>query len=192
MSVAVRHLTLRLAPLRAALAALAVLAVVAAPCQARDVESKEKAALETTIADFDAAMRDSKYDRVVAAIPPKVIANLAKKGGLEPEAMKTMVVSMMQAMMTDVKIEAFGMDVPKTEYKSLANGTPYALIPTRTVVAAKAAGRFEQKSHTLALIDDGKWYLVRVSEVAQLAIVKEVYPEFAGVEFPRGSMEVLK
>ena len=34
--------------------------------------------------------------------------------------------------------------------------------------------------------------VLRMNDARQLQILREAYPEFAGVEFPRGSMETLK
>jgi hypothetical protein len=53
-------------------------------------------------------------------------------------------------------------------------------------------GNISVNSHTLALMDGGAWYLLRVSEVQQIEILRKVYPEFAGVVFPTGSVEAMK
>lgn len=84
------------------------------------------------------------------------------------------------------------MDVSKVEYKELPNGEPYALIPTEVVMDAGGADKILAKSQTLALLDGGAWYLLRVNEDQQVTVMRQVYPEFAEVEFPAGSMEALK
>ncbi len=172
--------------------ACVVIAAVYSGAEARSLDDKERTALASTVSEFDAAMRENNFDRIIATVPPKVMNAIAGKAGIDAEKMRSMMSEMMKAMMKDVKIEQFSMDVSKADLKELASGAPYALIPTETVISAGEMGRVKQKSHTLALLDDGKWYLVRVSELQQLVIVREVYPEFTNVEFPQGSMEVLK
>ncbi len=169
-----------------------VMALASSGADARSLEDKEKAALAATVSQFDAAMRDNNFERIIATVPPKVMNSIAGKAGIDVLKMRSMMSEMMKTMMKDVKIEQFSMDVGKADFKELSSGTPYALIPTETVISAGEMGKVKQKSHTLALLDDNTWYLVRVSELQQLVIVREVYPEFTNVEFPQGSMEVLK
>jgi hypothetical protein len=38
-------------------------------------------------------------------------------------------------------------------------------------------------------MDEGEWYLLSVSDPNQVTILKEVYPSFANVELPAGTME---
>jgi hypothetical protein len=183
----------RWTPLAFALAAaIVVVAGGSLPAYARSLDAKETAALTETVDAFNAAMSTQNFERVVQTIPPKVLVSLGAKANVTPDQIREMVITLMKTALATVKIESFGMDMKAVQFKELASGAPYALIPTVTVMDVGDKGRFQQKSHTLGLLDEGKWYLVRVSEVAQLMILREVYPEFAGVEFPQGSMEVLK
>ena len=159
---------------------------------ARSLDDKEKAALGATIDDFDTAMRGKVYDRVAATVPPKVLSAVGTKIGADAEKMRSIMAEFLKEMMSKVAIESFAMDRAGMELKELGTGTPYALIPTQTVVSLGEKGRFLEKTYTLGLLDDGKWYLVRIGDISQLTILKEVYPEFTSVEFPKGSMEVLK
>lgn len=163
-----------------------------APALARTIEDKEKVALAATVAEFDTAMRNKMYDRIAATVPPKVVNSIAKKAGADPAQVRVMLADLMKKMMAAVKIESFSMDLPGTQFKELGNGLPYALIPTNTIISMGDKGRFAEKTFTLALLDGSKWYLVRTGDVAQLVVVREVYPEFTSVEFPQSSMEVLK
>jgi hypothetical protein len=53
----------------------------------------------------------------------------------------------------------------------------------------EGAGKVRATSETLALKDDGVWYLVRIDEAAQSDLVKKIYPGFADFEFKPGAME---
>ena len=175
-----------------AVAAAVVAALLSSPvARARPLDTKEKVALAATVQEFDTAMRGDDYERIIQTVPPKVISSIAKKAGTTVEELNHLMVEQMKTVLKDAKIKSFAMDPESAEYKELSSGAPYALIPTTTVIALPDNKRFKEKSHTLALLDDGKWFLLRVSDASQLLIMREVYPEFSGVEFPSGSMEVL-
>jgi hypothetical protein len=88
---------------------------------------------------------------------------------------------------------SFSMELEGAEYPALDDGTPYALIPTGTVVKPDPAKdeKISVKSKTLGLLDGADWYLVRVNEPQQVMILREVYPGFANVDFPAGTMEAV-
>jgi hypothetical protein len=192
--IAALRISRRFALIGAALAVLvtSLCAGYAGQALARSLEDKEKTALASTVNEFNAAMQNKAYDRVAATVPPKVLASIAKKAGADPEEVRYMMVDLMKKMMGQVTLETFSMDLPAAQYKETPGGQPYALIPTNTIVSLGAKGRFSEKSFTLGLLDDGKWYLVRISDAAHLLTVRDVYPDFTSVEFPQGSMEVLK
>jgi hypothetical protein len=159
---------------------------------ARPLMDIERSGLAGTVAKFDAAMRGADYAAVAETIPPKVLGFIANKGGMDVEKLREIVIEQMTKALAEVKIEAFSMDLANAEYRELQTGEPYALIPTETVMNTGETGRFKAKSQTLAFIDDGKWYLLRVNEEQQVAIMRQVYPQFVGVEFDGGSVEALK
>ena len=180
----------REASARSALAAVVglVLALVASAAWARPLTGPEKTALTATVESFDAAMREGNHAHVAQTMPPKVLAVIARRTKTTPEAVVAMMAKSMQTLQSN--IESFGMDLGAAIHEELASGTPYLLIPTQTTMAV-AGKRVQVRTHTLVLLDEGKWYLLRVNNAPQLQILREVYPEFAGVELPRGSTEML-
>jgi hypothetical protein len=168
-------------------AAFAVLLAVGATF-ARPLSEAENRSLAETVEAFDAAMRDRDYETVVKTVPPRIIAHIAKSAGVDADALKVVMIAQIKAALAEVELVSFGMDVAKAEHHELPNGEPYVLIPTETVIDA-GDGKSVAKSHTLALLDDGAWYLLRISEAEQVTIMRQVYPEFAEVEFPASSLE---
>lgn len=154
------------------------------PAVARSLTDAERAALAETVADFTGAMRESRFERVIATVPPKIMDHIAKSTGIAKDHIVVAMMDAMKAGFGDVKIEAFSMDMGKATFAEAAGGKPYALIPTRTVIASPG-GRLDQASQTLGLLDEGKWYLVRIANEQQVAILRVVYPEFADIEIPR-------
>ena len=189
----VTGMTGRAAPGIAALAsALLALQATSGLASARALDDREKASLARTVADFDKAFREARYNDVVAVVPPRIVESIAKKNGLTVEKLRPEIAAVLAKAMTLVKIESYAIYLSAIQYKELPNGAPYALIPTKTVIDAGDKGRFAESTFSLAFIDEGKWYVIRVNDVANLMIMRSVYPEFAGVELPRGSMEILK
>jgi hypothetical protein len=168
-------------------AAFAVL-LAAGATFARPLSEAENRSLAETVEAFDAAMRDRDYETVVKTVPPRIIAHIAKSAGVDADALKVVMIAQIKAALAEVELVSFGMDVAKAEHHELPNGEPYVLIPTETVIDA-GDGKSVAKSHTLALLDDGAWYLLRISEAEQVTIMRQVYPEFAEVEFPASSLE---
>ena len=64
----------------------------------------------------------------------------------------------------------------------------YLLIPTIFVMDIPGAGRIRSTTSTLALKDGGEWYLIRIDEQNQV-VLKELWPEFAPVQFPVAVLE---
>ena len=83
-------------------------------------------------------------------------------------------------------------DMARAEHGQVADGTPYLLIPTETVMTTGGEGKTLMRSATLALLDDGAWYLVRGSDAQQVASLREAYPEYEAVAFPDATMELVK
>lgn len=177
---------------RLGLAALIVaLLAMAGPALARDLTEAEKEGLAQAVESFDAAMRAKDMDTVVGTIPPKVLAAIAEQSGVDVEQLRQAVVEQSKQAMSAVTVVSFGMDLKTAQYREATDGTPYVLIPTETVMDA-GTGKMKATSQTLALLDEGKWYLLRVSDAEQVKILQTVYPQFAGLQFDPGTMEAVE
>ncbi|WP_343312589.1 hypothetical protein AAIB41_06995 [Brucella sp. BE17] len=169
-----------------------LLAAPVSAAQARDVTAEEKQKLEATIASFDKAMRNEDYESITDTIPPRVLEFIAKQANVDVDTLRGVVIQQTKAALGSVKLEDFGMDTAATKFETLSNGEPFALIPTKTVMNSEETGKIVAKADTLAVLDGGNWYMVRVSEVQQLAILRKAYPEFASVEFSNSTMEAVE
>ncbi len=172
-------------------AAMAVVAVLATPVFAAEFTDEQLEGLAARIESFDAAMEASDMSEVMDVVPPKVLDKIAANFNVTTEQLIEATQQQMDQVMKDVEIVSFAMDLEAAEFFETADGTPYALIPTETVMdlGEAAGGRVKATSSTLGLFDEETWYLVRVEDAQQVAILKEVYPAFVDVEFPTGSME---
>lgn len=177
--------------MRILLLVMLVLVSTSNPVFSRDLTDGERTALHAQIARFETALKNSDYKTVGETIPPKVLQSIAGHAGISVSQLQSALTTQMQMTLAAVKLLSFDMDESKIQTKEAPGDTPYALIPTVTVMDA-GEGKIEARSHTLALIDGGEWYLLRINEEKQLAILREVYPSFASVEFPAGTMGVVE
>lgn len=174
-----------------ALAALALLLAFAAPAFAEELTAEQSAALAERVESFDTAMRENDMQEVMGVVPPKVLEKIAAQSGVSVDVLLAAMQEQMDEIMGNVEIVSFGMNLEGVEYTTFESGIVYGMIPTETVIdlGADAGGKMRAKSETLGLLDGDTWYLVRIDDPGQVAIIKEIYPEFADVEFPAGTVE---
>jgi len=175
----------------ALLKAFTVIALVwVAPlAAAADFTPEQKVKLESRIAAFDTAIRANDVAKILKVTPPKIYDFLSEQAGMPVEELQKLVVTQMSEVMKDVKVQELEMDASKAEFLTTPDGTGYALVPSHFVMSMPEVGTIETKSHTLALMDNDQWYLLRIDNPQQLLIMKQVYPSFTDVEFPRGSVK---
>ncbi|GAA2849191.1 hypothetical protein EDC40_101225 [Aminobacter aminovorans] len=166
--------------------------MVCAAALARPVTETERQALEKQIASFSRALETKAYDDIADVTPPRLVDHLAKTAQMEPGELRRAMVEQMKVALAAVRIESFSFDMAKAEYRELSGGHPYALVPTELIAVDPNGVRTRFRSQTLALLDGNSWYLIRLQEAQHLLLLQKAYPEFTGVEFPRGSMELLK
>lgn len=183
--------TLRLAlalALSLGLAAPAVAQQITSPADA--VQLSQSMALQARVMSFDAAMRANDMSTIMGVVPPKVLDAIAAQYGVAPADLISALQVQLDEAMKSVKLVSFGMDIQKVEYYRLPDDTLFAYLPTETVMdLGDAGGKIRAKSTTLGLLDGETWYLVRIEDPQQVALLKQVYPAFADVTFPTGSVE---
>ena len=178
--------------LTAVLVALAAALMIAVPGMARDVMPNEQAALEQRIAEFESAIRGNDFESMFSVTPPPIIGFIAEQAKVPEAELRAVMAAQMSEMMQSITFESFGMDMASAERGELPDGEPYVMIPTQSVIKIPGTGTMTTNTHTLAFMDGGEWYLVRIEDQNQIDILRRVYPGFADVEFPPSdtSMEV--
>ncbi|MGC4389395.1 MULTISPECIES: hypothetical protein [unclassified Agrobacterium] len=170
---------------------LFLLVAIAHPALARDLSPAEQDSLRTRIERFSTALNAQDFELVGTTVPPKIFEFIARDAGVTVEQLRGALTTQMQMALAAVKITEFTMDAQAITLAQTPDGTPYALVPTKTVMET-GGQTIEAKSHTLALMDGADWYLLRVSDQQQVTILRKVYPSFAEVEFPDDSMQPVK
>lgn len=184
-----RSLRLALAfALSLGLAAPALAQQITSPADA--VSFSQSLALQTRVMSFDAAMQANDMSTIMGVVPPKILDAIAAQYNVSTTDLIGAMQAQMDEAMKSVKLVSFGMDIEKVEYYRLPDDTLFAYLPTETVMdLGDAGGKVRAKSTTLGLLDGETWYLVRVEDPQQVALLKQTYPAFADVTFPTGSME---
>ncbi len=170
---------------------LFLLVAIAHPALSRDLSPAEQDSLRTRIERFSTALNAQDFELVGTTVPPKIFEFIARDAGVTVEQLRGALTTQMQMALAAVKITEFTMDAQAITLAQTPDGTPYALVPTKTVMET-GGQTIEAKSHTLALMDGADWYLLRVSDQQQVTILRKVYPSFAEVEFPDDSMQPVK
>jgi hypothetical protein len=172
--------------------ALALIAGLTTHVFATTFTDAQKQELAAAVAAFDTAMKASDFETVIdASIPPRLLNSMATTYSMTAEDLRTFVIDQMKQAMQSVKVESFGMDVAGAQYAEASDGSPYALLPSETVMDLNGS-RTRSSGTTLALIDEGRWYLLNVGHADQVAMLKTVYTQFADVTFPEAKMEAVQ
>lgn len=168
----------------------AAAADTSAPASDVTLTDEQFASLQQRIAEFDTAMRANDMAQIMGIIPPAMLEKIAAQFNVTTDEVIAATQQQMDEVMKTVKFISFGMDTATMTVAVQADGTPYVKIPTETVMdLGDAGGKIRATSDTLGVLDNGTWYLVRVDDPAQVALVKSIYPGLADVDFPPGSME---
>ena len=159
---------------------------------AKDLTSEERTGLDRAVSQFSVAFQAGDFAAILEALPPRVMDRFLRQSGISKEEFVKHVSDLMRKALTEVKMISYAMDVGKAQAETRPDGTSYVLIPTQTVMQVPSGDKVSIKSHTLAIFEGGTWYLMRISDPPQVAVLVDVYPEFKSVTLPGDSTEILK
>src|SRR5262249_21353321 len=166
---------------------------VITPAFGREISDAERVALKTVLSEYAAAIKEGDFARQISgAFPPRLAGLLVKKTGKTVEALQKHMIAGLGKRRQETPIENFAFDFERAKFGALPSGEPYAFIPTTMVAVTGDPPKTLAKEMTLALIENGKWYLVSVSQPHTAAWFREAYPEFAQVSLPEGTTETLE
>ncbi|MEM0989515.1 MAG: hypothetical protein AAGK00_11580 [Pseudomonadota bacterium] len=163
---------------------LGPIAFLAVPLSAQALPPDDRAAINASVHQFLIAYQTGDADQMVAAMPPSYVSAHARRVGLGPGFYRSLVVHFTEAALTDGSIEELEIDPGQLSVHRTPDGIEYGLIPTRSITS-KHGMRMEMTSQTLALKDQGTWWLIQVNDDNQISVLREVYPSFQSVAFDR-------
>ncbi len=174
-------------------ASLLILTITAwAPASLAQEPDGERKKLEAVVKKFKTDFDSGNYQGVIDAVPPKVIATIAKNAGAPEAELKKFLVEQTTQMMQQVKVVSFAMDLDGVKIEKTSSGRHYALIPTSTIMEVPGAGKLKAENTTVGLVDDGKWYLARVESDQQQGMLINAFPDFKTIDIPSGTMDPME
>lgn len=158
------------------------------PAASQDIQS----ALGPKVALLEQAITAGDYAIALDVLPPRLIQSMSDRFGMSPEDLRRAAAQASADALDGVQGLTFAMHVDQAaKHLTPDDRRPYWLVPTVTQMSVEGRG-IRTTTQTLAIEEDGEWYLIRVADPAQVAMLREAYPEFAGVEFPRGSVAAVQ
>jgi hypothetical protein len=168
------------------------IAILTVNVHAGSFSASEIQDLKKATATFDGAMRKLDMKSVLKFMPPKVWNFIRDRAKTTDEQLLESISKVMTKTFETVTLIDFKMDVENSTTQELSDGSLIQFIPTQTKMELDDHRKLLSTSETLAILEDGKWYLMRVSEQRQQSILIKIYPAFANVKFPEDKMEELK
>lgn len=154
--------------------------------------SEQVADLSETVVAFQKSFAANDVKGILVVMPPKIWAFIRDANKVTDEQLMQGITKALEDTMKTVKILGYRMDVAAATSHQLSDGGYYMLVPTVTEMSITDGEKIVVSSSTLALFEEGKWYLVRINDPQQRAILAQVYPIFAGVTFPEETTETVK
>lgn len=153
----------------------------------QEIGAADRAKIEARIEDLERAVTEGDAVAAIEVVPPRLLQAMLTEAGVSRAELDVALRESFAEVLTTVKFLDFGMDVAKATTQQTPDGSRvYLVIPTFTKLKVKDVGKVRTDTNTLALEDGGEWYLVRIDEAGQVGMLRKVFPEFTGVEFPDG------
>ncbi len=151
-----------------------------APAHALDgLSPAQEASLRSTVTRYDRLMKAGDFVGLYGYTPPKLRAEIARKHGVSQWRVRREMGKLLRGTRGVISVEHAAMHMDRARVRKMRDGKPYVIIPY--TVRMRVAGRLvSERSRTVALMDGGRWYLVRVQEKEQIQLLRAAYPAFAG------------
>lgn len=160
--------------------------LMALPAAARPLEAAEAKALGKSVGIYLRAIGRNETERVVAALPPRVLNVFAGQAGIESKTLNKTLADQMRAMTKGVTFSDFTSDTASMDAQDavLADGTTvtWVVVPT-AFTATTATGKMRNEQPLLVLREGKSWYMMRMDPGAQ-QMVSFAYPFLKDVTFP--------
>ena len=170
--------------------------LAAAPALAQDapkatLSAADRAGLDARIDQLIGMVEAGQYSAMIEFLPPKVVQTIADTFGVTADAAIEASRQMVDEVMSQVTILAFDIDRAGARTFVTPDGSRQYVILDLNMLMETQGIRVKAVSPNLAFEDEGIWYIMDINDPAQANILREAYPEFEGVTFEPGTMEVI-
>lgn len=158
--------------------------------EAASFSAADRARIEARIEDLDGLIMSGNLAASLDVVPPRLFQAIARRAGASEGELRAALRDMIATQTQGITVVSYEMDLAAAPPTKTPDGTrTYLLIPTTNIMQVEGVGRVRAITSTLALKDQGEWYLIRVDDANQIALIREIWPEFAQVDFPTGTTE---
>lgn len=172
--------------------ALGVVFATATPAVAQNVSPEDRATVSARFEAVHGEVVGGDMSAAMDMLPPGVIEAMAARYGATPEQAREAARDVAASVMGEVQVVEYRVDMDGAEMKRTPDGArSYLIVPLHMTLRMDGM-TVRTLSPTLAFEVDDVWYVMNVEGAEQAAVLVEVYPEFRGVEFPKGTMEILE
>jgi hypothetical protein len=178
--------------IQALLIAASLTFAAAAPAIAQDLSAEDRATVSARFETLHGMVVGGDMSAAMDMLPPGVIDAMAARYGVTPEQAREAAREVAAQVMSGVEIVDYRVDMDGAEVKRTPDGVlTYLIVPVHMTMRMEGLTA-KVTSPSLAFEVDGVWYVMNVDEPEQADLLREVYPEFGGVEFPKGTMEFVE
>lgn len=171
--------------------------LAAAPALAQEVpkatlSASDRAGLDARIDQMSGMIEAGQFSAMIEFLPPKVLQTIADTYGVTADEAREASRQMVDELMSQVTIVEYDVDLAGAETFVTPDGSRQYVVLDLNMVMETQGIRVKAVSPNLAFKDDGVWYLMDVNDPAQAEILRQAYPEFEGVTFRPGTMEIIE
>jgi len=152
-----------------------------------------KAELIIRLNDFQSIFENEDISEVLDFTPPKAFEALIKAKRSTDQTMRADVNQGWATALETITVEKVSFDTDNIQIQTSPIGRSFALVPLNMTFGVKADQNTVVKasSTTIALVDSGIWYIVRLEEPSIVEIFKKSYPDLAKISFPPATMDAI-
>jgi tape measure domain-containing protein len=171
--------------------------LAAAPALAQDapkatLSAADRAGLDARIDQLNGMVEAGQFSAMIEFLPPKVLQTIADTFGVTADEARDASRQMVDELMSQVTILAFDIDRAGAETFVTPDGSRQYVVLDLTMLMETQGIQIKAVSPNLAFMDEGVWYIMDVNDPAQADILRQAYPEFEGVTFEPGTMDVIE
>ena len=156
--------------------------------QKKKSDDAEMKALTKVLDKYEKDTMSGNFKGLVQS-PPKILESLAGQADMDAKDFLEKMAEMMSKAFESIEVLSFSMDKDSVKLQRTNTGRPYAVIPNAMKINVKGTGGMEMKTETLALKDDGVWYLMQVDSEEVVDMLKKAYPDLKDIKVAKTVMK---
>ncbi|WP_282129405.1 hypothetical protein [Roseobacter litoralis] len=131
----------------------AAIVCLSMPASAQSLTAEDKSELAAVIHQFHEDLETQNFQGIVGAMPPSVVADLARRNGLTEVELQAAVIQALETSIASVEMSDMEIDVSTLVLGATSIGRVFALLPTSVVIQV-GPDIYRATSHTLAFKED--------------------------------------